>query len=120
MVEEANFIPFKFDKAAVTPLLEALNSDSCKLKTIKISVGSLSKLDLSSCKMLGYLLKLANVKVVVSRISSLMDTIKIFNRFDKKKKGYLVFDEFMELLDALRSPLVNAGASLFFFLYFCV
>ncbi len=42
----------------MTPLLEAISSPQCRLKTIKMSIGSLSKLDLQSCKLLGSLLKL--------------------------------------------------------------
>eukprot|EP01084_Bolivina_argentea_P162949 283526_1 len=105
-VEHVNFCGFQFDKASVTPLLEALHSEECKLKTIKLSIGSLSNLDLSSCKMLGYLLRnQRNVKVMISRISSLTNIQKLFEKFDRHKLGYLDLDDFYELLRFVKSPL---------------
>ena len=41
-VESVNFGGFKFDKASVTPLLEALHSVKCKLKMIRLSIASFS------------------------------------------------------------------------------
>ena len=89
----------------MTPLLEALHSENCKLKTIKMSIGSLSTLDLQSCKILGYLLNNAGVNVLISRVSSLLEVKTLFERFDRSKNGYLDQDEFLTALKELRSPM---------------
>ena len=109
LVEEVNFGGFKFDKASVTPLLEALHSTKCKLKTIKLSLASLSKLDLQSCKMLGYLLYNAGVNVTISRTASLLDVKRLFDSIDLDHNGYLEEDEFSAALNKLNCSIKRAS-----------
>ena len=119
LVQQVNYCGFQFDKASITPLLEALDSENCKLQTIKLSIGSLSKLDLSSCKMLGYLLrnvggtkaKRQSVNVLISRVSSLLNVKQLFERFDIGNKGYLTESEFLRLLNELKVPLRHQALS---------
>ena len=109
LIDKVNFGGFKFDKASVTPLLEALHSTKCKLKSMKLSITSLSNLDLPSCTMLGYLLYNAKVLVTFSRTSSLLDIKRLFEKLDEDKSGYLDLGEFHQAIETLGCSLKNAS-----------
>ena len=109
LLEEVNFCGFIFDKESLTPLLEAVNSTKCKLKRIKISIGSLSNLDIQSCKLLGNLLYNAGIKVLISRTSSLLDIKNLFESIDDDNNGYLDEKEFLSALKKLNCSIQNAS-----------
>eukprot|EP01084_Bolivina_argentea_P208565 355538_1 len=106
-IEEVNFGGFKFDKQSLTPLLGAISSSKCRLKTIKMSIGSLSKLDLQSCKLLGSLLNNTGIRVLISRSSSLIDIKRLFEFIDRDKSGYLEQDEFLSAIKTLNCSIQN-------------
>eukprot|EP01084_Bolivina_argentea_P125033 221562_1 len=107
-INEVNYNSFHFDKESLTPLLEALNSEKSDLKKMKISIGSLSKLDTQSCHLLGELLYNSKVKVLISRSSSLLELKNIFNNIDTNSTGYLTEYEFMNALKQLNCSIQNA------------
>ena len=88
-VKYINFAGFTFDKESITPLIEALNEVKCVLKDMKISVGSLVKLDLESCRLVGRVLKEAGIRVFVSRTFSLLHIKNLFEQMDDDHNGYL-------------------------------
>eukprot|EP01084_Bolivina_argentea_P170284 295081_1 len=106
-IEEANFAGFKFDKQSITPLMDAINNTKCKLKTIKVSIRSLSKLDIHSCKYLGNLLHNTRIKVLISRCSSLLDVKDLFDSIDSNRKGYLNENDFFNALEILNCSIQN-------------
>lgn len=104
-VDKVNFCGFQFDKASVTPLLEAINSPRCRLQTIKLSVGSLSNLELNTCKMLGHWLKQKELKVLISRVSNLYEVKNLFKSFDDDGNGFLDEQEFLAAIKQFKCPL---------------
>lgn len=88
-VKKANYAGFAFDKASFGPLIGAINSSRCQLKTIKVSHLSLSRLDHENCRALGQLLKNAKLKVNVSSTYDGYHIYDLFRRLDKDHNGYL-------------------------------
>eukprot|EP01084_Bolivina_argentea_P170283 295075_1 len=107
-IEEVNFGGFKFDNESLTPLVSAINSLKCRLKKMKISIGSLGKLDNASCKLLGNLLHNTGIQVLISRTSSLLGLFKLFESIDVDHNGYLVENEFLSAIKTLNCSIQNA------------
>eukprot|EP01083_Nonionella_stella_P083305 230297_1 len=109
LIESVNFSGFVFDKESLSPLLEAVNSPKCQLKMLRLSIGSLSQLDMQSCWMLGSLLYNANINVLISRTSSLLDIKRLFDSIDEDNDGYLDEREFLSALKKLNSSIKNSS-----------
>eukprot|EP01083_Nonionella_stella_P008857 25630_1 len=107
-IEEVNLSGFRFDKESLTPLFEAINSARCRLKAIKLSIGSLSKLDTKSCQLLGNLLNNTGIDVIISRSSSLLNLKVLFESFDIDNTGYLEEEEFITATETLNCSIQNA------------
>ena len=73
---------------------QALSDQSCRLKTLKLSIGSLKLLDFESCNTLGSFLRRIGVKVVLSQTVNPSFIMDMFNVLDKDNSGFLDLAEF--------------------------
>ena len=104
-VETVNFSGFKFDRESFGPLLNALASQECHLRNLKLSFGSLAKLDNESCKMLGRIFKDANVNLIVSKSVDSYHIKTLFEQIDEDKNGYLDEDEFLNAVSDVNTSM---------------
>eukprot|EP01083_Nonionella_stella_P018809 52301_1 len=100
LTTSANFASFNVDKESLGPIIDALSDSACKLKTLKLSMDSLSDLNSKSIKMFGSFLCNKDIKIVISQISDPQLLLTLFTRLDAHKRGYLSFDDFRQLLSA--------------------
>ena len=78
---QVNFSSFKFDRESIAPLINAITNNKCKLKSIKISLGSLTNLDIHTCRMMANLFKQSNIDVIASRLINASYIKTLFKRF---------------------------------------
>ena len=70
LISNVNFSWFKFDSESFAPILNAITNNKCNLQSIKISLGSLTQLDIHTCKMLSNLFKNQNIQIVAWRLTN--------------------------------------------------
>ena len=108
LIEEVNFSSFKFDKSSFGPLLTAINHTQCKLKRMKISIGSLTNLDFDSCQMLGQLISFKHIEIIISRSVNGYYISNLFQKMDIDKNGYIDKTEFIKTLKNVNNGLASS------------
>ena len=98
LINKVNFSNFQFDRESFAPLLNALSSKESRLETIKLSVGSITNLDVDSCKVLGRLLYDNNVNIIISRAVHPLHVQILFESIDTGNTGYVTQEEFITAL----------------------
>ena len=109
-IDSVNYSDFKIDKESLGPIIEALNNPLCKLKTMKLSLGSLKLLDFETCSMLGSFLSKKNVNVVISQIVNTDYILDMFKQLDTNDKGYLNEKQFTLAFEKFRHDAVSKSS----------
>ena len=102
-VSHVNFSSFIFDRESFAPLLNALQNKACKLESMKLSIGSLVKLDNESCRLLGRILHDNFIQIQISKTVNSHEVQALFNKMDTNNNGYLKEENFLEAISNLNT-----------------
>ena len=97
-----NFSDFNIDKESLGPIIQALSDGLCRLKTLKLSIGSLRLLDFESCAMLGAFLRRQSIDVRISQTVDHLAVLDMFKTLDTTNTGYLSLNEFTVAFNSFR------------------
>ena len=86
-LNKINWNHFKFDNESIVPILNSINNKKSKLNKIKITLYSLSKLDIETSYVFGNSLYLKNIKLIVSNLINPLQ-IKLSIHPDKNHRLY--------------------------------
>ena len=94
-VEQVNFGDFTMDKQSIGTIISGLSNKLCKLKSMRITIGTIKNLDIESCRSLGAFLKRKNINVTISQTVDSKEILKMFKMLDEEGKGFLTVQQFV-------------------------